>query len=155
GVGKPDRGDGGGLLLRRRRRQLHAARRPARYREPIRASVARNRDVHGLAYPWRDGRFRGNFRRIHRRATVMDPVTALRQIAYYQDRDRQDPRRVMAYRNAAEIIEKLDDATRERHGEANSWQSLPGIGPKTAKVIAQAWSGREPDLLVELRSAAG
>lgn len=60
----------------------------------------------------------------------------------------------MAYRNAADIIEKLDDAQRERHGQANSWQSLPGIGPKTAKVIDQAWSGREPDLLVELRAAA-
>ena len=84
----------------------------------------------------------------------MDPVTAFRQIAYYKDRSRHDPRRVMAYRNAADIIEGLDDAARERHGQANSWQSLPGIGPKTAKVIDQAWSGREPDLLVELRSAA-
>ncbi|OOK71341.1 putative DNA polymerase beta chain domain protein [Mycobacterium kansasii] len=84
----------------------------------------------------------------------MDPVTALRQIAYYKDRSRHDPRRVMAYRNAADLIEKLDDAALERHGQANSWQSLPGIGPKTAKVIDQAWSGREPDLLIELRSAA-
>ena len=48
----------------------------------------------------------------------------------------------------------LTEAERERHGAANSWQSLPGIGPKTAKVIAQAWVGREPDVLVELRSAA-
>jgi putative hydrolase len=84
----------------------------------------------------------------------MDPVTALRQIAYYKDRDRQDSRRVMAYRNAADIIDGLTDAERERHGQANSWQSLPGIGPKTAKVIDQAWSGRVPDMLVELRSAA-
>ena len=56
----------------------------------------------------------------------MDPVTALRQIAYYKDRSRQDPRRVMAYRNAADIIERLDDAERERHGQANSWQTLAG-----------------------------
>lgn len=84
----------------------------------------------------------------------MDPVTALRQIAYYKDRNRHDPRRVMAYRNAADIIEGLDDAARQRHGQANSWQSLAGIGPKTAKVIAQAWSGREPDLLAELRADA-
>ncbi|MGH3958681.1 PHP domain-containing protein [Mycobacterium sp.] len=84
----------------------------------------------------------------------MDPVTALRQIAYYKDRARADPRRVMAYRNAADIVEALDEAERTRHGEANSWQSLPGIGPKTAKVIDQAWSGREPEALVELRSAA-
>ena len=84
----------------------------------------------------------------------MDPVVALRQIAYYKDRAREDSRRVMAYRNAADIVEALSDADRERHGVANSWQSLPGIGPKTAKVIAQAWAGRDPDALVELRSAA-
>jgi putative hydrolase len=84
----------------------------------------------------------------------MDPVIALRQIAYYKDRAREDPRRVMAYRNAADILEGLSDAERERHGAANSWQSLPGIGPKTAKVIAQAWAGREPDALVELRESA-
>src|ERR1700744_1192474 len=84
----------------------------------------------------------------------MDPVDALRQIAYYKDRAREDSRRVMADRNAADIGEALDYAARERHGQAKSWQSLPGIGPKTAKVIAQAWSGREPDALVELRSAA-
>src|SRR5882757_6461938 len=83
----------------------------------------------------------------------MDPVLALRQIAYYKDRAREDARRVMAYRNAADIVEALSDADRERHGAANSWQSLSGIGPKTAKVIAQAWAGREPDALVELRSA--
>src|SRR6476469_2632532 len=84
----------------------------------------------------------------------MDPVIALRQIAYYKDRAREEPRRVMAYRNAADIVEGLTEAERERHGAANSWQSLPGIGPKTAKVIAQASVGREPDVLVELRSAA-
>jgi putative hydrolase len=82
----------------------------------------------------------------------MDPVIALRQIAYYKDRAREDSRRVMAYRNAADIVEGLTEAERERHGAANSWQSLPGIGPKTAKVIAQAWGGQEPDALVELRS---
>ena len=84
----------------------------------------------------------------------MDPVAALREIAYYKDRAREEPRRVMAYRNAADIVEALDDTERDRHGQANSWQSLPGIGPKTAKVIAQAWAGQEPDALVELRSAA-
>lgn len=84
----------------------------------------------------------------------MDPVAALRQIAYYKDRAREDPRRVMAYRNAADVVAALSDAQRERHGAARTWQELPRIGPKTATVIAQAWSGREPDLLVELRTAA-
>lgn len=84
----------------------------------------------------------------------MDPVTALRQIAYYKDRAREDPRRVMAYRTAADVIEALTAEQLQRHGAANSWQNLPKIGPKTAKVIAQAWSGREPDALTELRGAA-
>ncbi|MBU9767213.1 PHP domain-containing protein [Mycobacterium sp. TNTM28] len=84
----------------------------------------------------------------------MDPVTALRQIAYYKDRAREDPRRVMAYRHAADIVEGLSEQQRERLGATDSWQSLPGIGPKTAKVIAQAWAGREPDSLVELRQTA-
>lgn len=84
----------------------------------------------------------------------MDPVVALRQIAYYKDRAREDSRRVMAYRNAADIIERLDDAQREMLGKSNGWQSLPGIGPKTAAVIAQAWSGREPEHLIELRNSA-
>jgi putative hydrolase len=84
----------------------------------------------------------------------MDPVAALREIAYYKDRAREESRRVMAYRNAADTVERLDDAQREKHGKANSWQSLPGIGPKTAKVIAQAWAGGVPDTLVELRAAA-
>ncbi len=84
----------------------------------------------------------------------MDPVAALREIAYFKDRAREDSRRVMAYRKAADIVEGLDEQTRDRHGRANSWQSLPGIGPKTAKVIAQAWAGQEPDVLVELRSTA-
>src|SRR5690349_19459751 len=82
----------------------------------------------------------------------MDPVTALRQIAYYKDRAREDPRRVMAYRKAADVVEALSDEQRQRLGAANGWQSLPGVGPKTATVIAQAWAGREPDALIELRS---
>jgi putative hydrolase len=84
----------------------------------------------------------------------MDPVAALREIAYYKDRAREDSRRVMAYRKAADIVEALDETARDRHGRAGSWQSLPGIGPKTAKVIGQAWAGQIPDALVELRSSA-
>ena len=84
----------------------------------------------------------------------MDPVAALRQIAFYKDRAREEPRRVMAYRKAADILEALDEDTRNRLGRTQNWQSLPGIGPKTATVIAQAWSGREPEALTRLRSAA-
>lgn len=60
---------------------------------------------------------------------------------------------MMAYRRAADIVDSLDDASRERHGSANSWQSLPGIGPKTATAIHQAWHGEEPAALIQLRSS--
>lgn len=84
----------------------------------------------------------------------MDPVAALRQIAYYKDRAGDDPRRVMAYRKAADIVEALDEQTRDRLGRTDGWRSLAGIGPKTAGVIAQAWAGQEPEVLVELRGKA-
>ncbi|WBP92913.1 PHP domain-containing protein [Mycolicibacterium neoaurum] len=84
----------------------------------------------------------------------MDPVQALRRIAYYKDRAREDSRRVMAYRKAADVVEAMTPEQREKVGKANSWQTLPGIGPKTATVIAQAWAGREPETLVALRESA-
>lgn len=84
----------------------------------------------------------------------MDPVEALRQIAFYKDRAGDDVRRVMAYRRAAEIVAGLDQARLDELGRSGTWQSLPGIGPKTATVIAQAWSGQEPDTLIELRCSA-
>src|ERR1700719_2854496 len=84
----------------------------------------------------------------------MDPVAALREIAYYKDGARAEPRRVMAYRRAADVIEALDDAERDRLGQTNGWQRLSGVGPKTAAVIAQAWSGAVPEILLELRAGA-
>ena len=80
----------------------------------------------------------------------MDPVAALREIAYYKDRAREQPRRVMAYRRAADVVEALSDAERDRLGHTNGWQSLSGVGPKTAKVIAEAWAGHVPELLVRI-----
>jgi putative hydrolase len=84
----------------------------------------------------------------------MDPVAALREIAFYKDRAREESRRVMAYRKAADVVEALTPEQRDKLGRANGWQTLTGVGPKTAAVIAQAWAGREPDALVQLRAAA-
>jgi len=84
----------------------------------------------------------------------MDPVAALREIAFYKDRAREESRRVMAYRKAADVVEALTPEQREKLGRTNGWQTLAGVGPKTAAVIAQAWAGREPDALIQLRTAA-
>ena len=46
----------------------------------------------------------------------MDPVAALREVAYYKELAREESRRVMAYRKAADVIASLSPEERERHG---------------------------------------
>lgn len=84
----------------------------------------------------------------------LGPVEALREVAYWLERQRADTHRVRAYRRAADLVESLDPAERARHEAAESWGSLPGLGPKTATIVTQACAGRVPDYLAGLRSAA-
>ncbi|MCC3311938.1 PHP domain-containing protein [Nocardia africana] len=85
---------------------------------------------------------------------VPDPVAALREIAFWMERDRAQTHRVKAYRRAADVVAELPDADFERYRESGAWQELSGIGPKTAAVIQQACAGAVPQRLAELRSAA-
>ncbi|MBF6274236.1 MULTISPECIES: PHP domain-containing protein [Nocardia] len=85
---------------------------------------------------------------------VPDPVAALREIAFWMERDLAQTHRVKAYRRAADVVADLSDADFERYRESGAWQELSGIGPKTAAVIEQASAGAVPQRLTELRSAA-
>jgi putative hydrolase len=87
-------------------------------------------------------------------AQVPGPVEALREIGFWLERARAETHRVKAYRRAAEVLAGLPDAEREVHRAAHSWRELAGIGPKTAAVIEQAYSGAVPDYLIDLRTAA-
>ncbi|MGW6728228.1 PHP domain-containing protein [Nocardia sp. NPDC055029] len=82
------------------------------------------------------------------------PVAALREIAFWLERDRAQTYRVKAYRRAADVVAGLTEAERAARASAHSWHELPGIGPKTAAVIEQAWTGAVPDYLADLRKAA-
>ncbi|AHH20423.1 PHP (polymerase and histidinol phosphatase) domain-containing protein [Nocardia nova SH22a] len=86
--------------------------------------------------------------------TSPDPVAALREIAFWMERERAQTHRVKAYRRAADTVEALPDAEFERRRAFGAWQELPGIGPKTAAVIEQACAGTVPERLAQLRSAA-
>ncbi len=85
----------------------------------------------------------------------VDPVVALREIAYLMERVLADPRRVRAFRAAADVVEALGPEERARHERAGSWRELPGVGESTATVIAQAVAGRVPERLEGLRAGAG
>jgi putative hydrolase len=85
---------------------------------------------------------------------TQDPVAALREIAFWMERDRAQTHRVKAYRRAADTIAALSEERYRLYTESGQWQDIPGIGPKTAAVIGQACAGQVPDKLTELRSAA-
>ena len=82
-----------------------------------------------------------------------DPVRALREIGFLLERSRSDTFRVRTYRGAADLVEGLDEAERTRHQAEHSWNTLPGVGPKTAAVITEAMAGQVPTYLRQLRDA--
>ncbi|WP_420753404.1 PHP domain-containing protein [Rhodococcus sp. O3] len=83
----------------------------------------------------------------------MDPVSALREVAFWLEREHAKTYRVQAYRHAADVVEALDETQREHRRRTDTWSELPGIGPKTAAVIRESYDGI-PGYLQELRDAA-
>lgn len=84
--------------------------------------------------------------------SVMDPVLALREIAFWLERSRAQTHRVKAYRHAADVVAELSDDQRAERQRTDSWTELSGIGPKTAAVIRASHDG-VPKYLAELRES--
>lgn len=83
----------------------------------------------------------------------IDPVAALREVAHLLERDSAESRRSQAFRRAADVVAGLATSDFERLSASGQWTSVPGLGPKTAGVVAQAIAGKVPDYLTGLRNA--
>jgi putative hydrolase len=88
------------------------------------------------------------------RRTVADvePVEALRRVAFLLERENAESYRVQAYRKAAAALDALGPEETLRRIEAGRLTELAGVGPKTAALATEAASGEIPAYVVELEA---
>jgi putative hydrolase len=82
----------------------------------------------------------------------VDPVDALRQIAFELERGGAPTYRVQAFRRAAAVLTLLPAGQLQQRIEAGTLTALKGIGDTTAQVVTEAWRGEVPAYLARLRA---
>jgi putative hydrolase len=86
---------------------------------------------------------------------AVDPVAVLRRIAFLLERRLADSYRIKAYRGAAASLLTLDPQEVRTRSRAGTLRDLPGVGAKTAAIVAECVAGHVPGYLTELEATAG
>jgi putative hydrolase len=80
----------------------------------------------------------------------VSPSDALDRIVYLLDRVLAEGQKVRAFARARDVVDEVGDAEVERLHAAGKLTDLSGIGPTTARVIAEALDGGVPSYLAKL-----
>ncbi|HET8601787.1 MAG TPA: PHP domain-containing protein [Segeticoccus sp.] len=85
---------------------------------------------------------------------AIEPVDALRRIAFLLERTRAQTYRVKAFRSAASTVLSTDRAELQQRAAAGTLKELPGIGKSTEAVVRDALAGEIPAYLTKLEREA-